>query len=197
MNLWNRAQNSDRWTIFRQSNLGHNTLVIDDRLQQAAASGKFVRFSTNPAFPHSVIEMNDVYVGQATSVHRGVALLPSGEVLIQDQLTGLTPGSHIRWGMITPGEPGELSGAVVQLNRLEARLTLSILAPRQAAWRVMDTATPKNEWDSPNPGTRMLAFELTAPASGELTLAVLATPGSCRTSLKSSLTLRPLLEWGN
>ncbi|MCL4180935.1 MAG: heparinase II/III family protein [Verrucomicrobia bacterium] len=197
MNLWNRAQNSDRWTIFRQSNLGHNTLVIDDQLQQAAASGKFVRFSTDAAFPHSVIEMSDVYAGQAASVHRGIALLPSGEVLIQDQLTGLTPGSRIRWGMITPGEPGEAIGAVVHLHRQDTRLTLSILAPRQAAWRAIDTATPKNEWDSPNPGTRMLAFEMTAPASSELTLAVLATPGSCRNSLKSSLPLRPLLDWGN
>jgi hypothetical protein len=43
----------------------------------------------------------------------------------------------------------------------------------------------------------MLAFEVTAPASSELTLAVLATPGSCRDSLKSRLTLRPLLDWGN
>ena len=52
MNLWNRAQNSDRWTIFRQSNLGHNTLVIDDRLQQAAASASS---SVSPPTPPSRI----------------------------------------------------------------------------------------------------------------------------------------------
>ena len=141
--------------------------------------------------------MSDVYAGQAASVHRGVALLPSGEVLIQDQLTGLTPGSRVRWGMITPGEPGETTDPAVRLHRDNARLTVTILSPTDARWRVIDTATPKNEWDSPNPGTRMLAFEVTAPASSELTLAVLATPGSCRDSLKSRLTLRPLLDWGN
>jgi hypothetical protein len=42
----------------------------------------------------------------------------------------------------------------------------------------------------------MLAFEVEAPASGELTLAVLATPGSCAESMKSQLNLRPLLDWG-
>ena len=56
-----------------------------------------------PTFPHSVLDMSDVYEGQAESVQRGVALLPSGEVLIQDQLTGLKPGASVRWGMITPG----------------------------------------------------------------------------------------------
>jgi hypothetical protein len=196
MNLWNRAQDSDRWMIFRQSNHGHNTLVIDDKLQNSAASGKVVSFSDDREFPHSVIEMSEVYAGQAGSTHRGIALLPSREVLIQDHLTGLQPGSRVRWGMITPGSPGDLDTAQVRLSQGDARLTLIILSPSDAGWRVVNTAGPRNEWDSPNPRTRMLAFEVEAPASGELTLAVLATPGSCAESMRSQLSLRPLIEWG-
>ena len=45
MNLWSSSQNSDRWTIFRQSNHGHNTLVIDGQLQKAGATP---RSSTSP-----------------------------------------------------------------------------------------------------------------------------------------------------
>jgi hypothetical protein len=196
MNLWNSSQDSDRWTIFRQTNLGHNTLVIDSKPQLAAAAGKYVSFSDNHAFPHSVLDMSEVYAGQAGSVHRGIALLPSREVLIQDQLTGLKPGSRVRWGMISPGLPGDLGAAQVQLSQGDARLIMTIVSPSDAAWQVVDTATPRHEWDSPNPNTRMLAFEIEAPASGELTLAVLATPGSCAASMKSQLSLRPLLEWG-
>lgn len=196
MNLWNSAQDSDRWTIFRQSNHGHNTLVIDGKLQNAAAAGKFVRFSDDPADPHSVLDLTEVYAGQAGSAHRGIALLPSREVLIQDHLTGLEPGSRVRWGLISPGLPGELDAVQVQLSQGDARLIMNILSPADAAWQVVDTATPRHEWDSPNPRTRMLAFEVEAPASGELTLAVLATPGSCAESMKSQLNLRPLLDWG-
>ncbi len=46
MKLWDREQNSDRWTIFRLSNLGHNTLVIDGQLQRAngnCADGRILR----------------------------------------------------------------------------------------------------------------------------------------------------------
>ena len=49
MNLWDRSQDSDRWTIFRQCNAGHNTLVIDGQLQRAAGRGMF---SDSPTIPH-------------------------------------------------------------------------------------------------------------------------------------------------
>jgi hypothetical protein len=70
------------------------------------------------------------------------------------------------------------------------------LSPSNTGWKVVNTDRPRNEWDSPNPGTRMLAFEVDAPASGELIFAVVATPGSCESSMMSDLRLRPLLEWG-
>ncbi|MEE8451129.1 MAG: heparinase II/III family protein, partial [Thermoguttaceae bacterium] len=192
MNLWSRSQNSDRWTIFRQSNAGHNTLVIDGKLQLAAGSGKVIGFSDDKAFPHSVVDMTSVYEGQAESVRRGVAMVRSREVLIQDQLTGLKPGSRVRWGMITPGTPDSLGETSVELRQKEARLTLTILSPPTVTWQEVDTETPRNEWDSPNRGTRMVAFEVIAPESGELTLAVLATPGTARDSGGRELELRPL-----
>lgn len=195
MNLWSRAQDSDRWTIFRQSNDGHNTLVIDGQLQRASARGEIVRFSDSGDFPHSVVDMSPVYHGQAASVCRGVALLPSREVLIQDELTGLKPGSRVRWGMITRGTPAAIDQSAVELQQKDARLNLAILAPASSRWTSIDTARPRHEWDSPNRGTRMVAFEAIAPASGQLTLAVLATPGSCAKSVHGQRVLRPLEDW--
>jgi len=196
MNLWSRAQDSDRWTIFRQSNHGHNTLVIDGQLQRASGSGRVADFSDDPASPYSVLDMSSAYDGQASSVQRGVAIVRSRDVLIQDHLTGLKPGSRVRWGMITPGRPDVRDGASIELRQKDARLTLTILSPRAATWRTIDTAKPRNEWDSPNHGTRMVAFEAVAPASGELTLAVLATPGVGVDSKRRTLDLRPFQNWG-
>ena len=195
MNLWSSAQNSDRWTIFRQSNLGHNTLVIDGQLQWARGHADMLHFSDDARFPCSVLDLSPVYKGQAESVRRGVALLPSGEVLVQDQLAGLKPGSRVRWGMITPGKPAAAGSAKMELAQGEARLGLDIVAPQDAIWQVIDTATPPNQWDSPNPGVCMVAFEGIAPESGELTLAVLATPGSCKASVRKSLQIKTLKQW--
>jgi hypothetical protein len=195
MNLWDRGQDSDRWTIFRQCNSGHNTLVINGQLQRAAGHGSFRKFSDDPTFPHSVLDMTEVYTGQVESVERGVALLPSGEVLIQDQLTGLKPGTPVRWGMITPGAADEADSNTIQLRQGDAELDLAIMAPARSTWTVLDTEKPRNPWDSPNRGTCMVAIEHQASPSGELTFVVLATPGSCKRSEKESLRFRRLEEW--
>ena len=195
MNLWGRSQDSDRWTIFRQRNDGHNTLVIDGQLQRASGNGRIVAFSGDPEHPYSIVDMSSVYEGQADTVQRGVMMIGAQEVVIQDQLSGLRPGSRVRWGMITPGTPETLGESSVTLNEDDAQLMLTIQWPQAAVWQVIDTAKPRNEWDSPNRGTRMVAFEAIAPASGQMTLAVIATPGTCKDSVTSRLELRPLQEW--
>lgn len=197
MNLWDRSQDSDRWTIFRQSNEGHNTLVIDGKLQVAKGNAPILRFSDNPKFPHTIVDLSPVYEDQAESIRRGFALLPSGEVSIQDELTGLKRGSRVRWGMITPGTPGKPNGPKLGLQQGGASMSLGILSPSDSSdWKIIDTSKPRNEWDSPNRGTRMVAFESTAPASGQLTIAVLFTPGSCESSVSGTLKVNPLGTWG-
>jgi hypothetical protein len=196
MNFWSMAQNSDRWRVFRQNNHSHNTLVIDDGLQVAAGHAPIVRFSDHPDFPHSVADLSSVYAGQAGSVHRGIALLPDGNVLVRDRLRDLKPASRIRWGMVTRAAPADPGGRSIQLRQSGASLTLTVLDPVGSAWALYDTATPKNEWDSPNPGTVMVGFEFTAPASGALDLAVLITPGSRQPTPEDRLPLDPPLEWG-
>jgi hypothetical protein len=178
MNLWSSAQDSDRWKIFRQCNAGHNTLVIDGALQHARGTAKVVKFSDDPAFPHSVADLSEVYKDQVKKAFRGIALLPSGEVLVQDHITGLKPGAEVRWGFITKGVPDSLEGQAVTLRAGKKSLVATRLAPTDIAWEAYETANPPHEWDTRNPGTRMLGFRATAPASGELSLAVLLTPGS-------------------
>jgi hypothetical protein len=111
-------------------------------------------------------------------------------------LTGLKPNSRVRWGMITTGVPSDLDKNPLVLHQNGEQLTLTIIAPGKAAWNQIDTATPRHEWDSPNPGTRMVAFETRAPKSGQLTLAVVATPGTCRAPLALKAKIEPLEDWG-
>ncbi len=190
MNLWDSRQGSDRWKVFRINSLSHNTLVIDGQLHRADAKARIVCFSDAPAFPHTVVDMSPVYAGQATRVVRGVALLPSGEVLVQDALAGLRPGAVVRWGMVTRAVPVAGSAEPVRLLEQDKKqLQLRRLAPADTAWREYETAKPPAEWDAANPGTRMVGFEATAGADGTLRFAVLLTPGSCRASLASRLRL--------
>ncbi len=122
-------------------------------------------------------------------------ILPSREVLVRDELTGLKPGAKVRWQMISHGTPDELGKRQVTLHQNDKQLTLTLAKPESSTWTQIDTEKPRHEWDTPNPGTRMIAFEATAPESGKLTLAVVATPGTSTNPQAASLKIQPLDDW--
>jgi len=177
MRLWDKHQDSERWRVFRNNNLSHNTLVIDGQLQRAASDAPVLRFSDDPAFPHSVVDMSETYAGQVESAHRGVALLPGGVVVVRDALTGLRPGADLRWAMVTKAEIGSTGGSTVTLSERGESLVMAIHGGEAAVWREIDIASPPNEWDSPNVDTSMVAFSAIAPESGALDFTVLIRPG--------------------
>lgn len=193
--LWDSHQDSGRWRVFRNNNLSHSTLVIDGQLQHAAGDAPMARFSDDPAFPHSVVDMSPVYRGQVTKAHRGVALLPGGSVLVRDHLTGLRPGAEVRWAMVTRAEAGETGNATLTLRENGEELELSIHGDATPAWQIIDLAASPNPWDSPNEGFAMIAFTAIAPESGELDLAVVLRPGNRPVAELAAVHLAPPLEW--
>ena len=178
ISLWNDSQDGGRWRIFRNNNLSHNTLVIDGELQHAAGNAPMARFSADPAFPHSVVDMTPVYQSQVDRAHRGIALLPGGSVLVRDHLTGLRPGAEVRWAMVTKADVGDTGNPTLNLQEDDKTLTLSIHGDHDLTWHATDLTTPPNEWDSPNEGFTMVTFTATAPESGTLDLTVVLQPGS-------------------
>lgn len=186
-----------RWVVFRQNNYSHNTLTIGDALQIPAGKTRIVRFSDDPAFPHSVVDMSPVYAGQAATVHRGMALLPDGRVLIRDHLTGLKPGVAVRWGMMTHARPGEPGSDRLELRQRNATARLRIHEPAGAVWTLADASRPREAWDSPNPGAVMAAFAVPSPASGMLDLAVVFTPGSRDANPVPPVRPEPPLDWSS
>jgi hypothetical protein len=174
MNLWAREQASDRWRIFRLSSASHNTLMIDGRQQVAAGKALITAFSADPVTPSTTIDLTPNYAGQASNVMRTLSLPERKRVEIRDRLTGLKPGSRVRWGMVTQAAIA-IQGDKVILSQAGKTLTMSI-SGTNAVWKVYDTATPKAEFDSPNPGTAMIGFEAEAPASGELAWVVTLAP---------------------
>ena len=76
MTLWNSAQESDRWKIFRFGPLSHNILMIDGQLQQAANKAEITGCTENSA----VVDLSPVYAGQAKNLTRSFRLLPDQTV---------------------------------------------------------------------------------------------------------------------
>jgi hypothetical protein len=135
-------------------------------------------FLRRPRFPHSVVDLSPVYAGQAETSP------PGSRLAAQRRSAGARPidrpearafRSAGAWSRPASPPSGRTS---LELRQGDASLTLRILSPAEPTWDLIDTATPKNEWDSPNRGTVMAGFHAVAPESGVLDLTVVLTPGS-------------------
>jgi hypothetical protein len=192
MDLWSRGQNDQRWTIFRYNNTSHNTLVVNGQHQRVDGHAPIVRYSDERTFPHVVFDMSAVYEGQLAQALRGASLSPSGQVLIQDEFKATDQPATVRWAMVTPADVSIESNKAALLTQQGKRMRLTVLTDIDVRLKTYSTE-PKADYDAPNPGTRMVGFEVSLPAGQTARTAVLLGPPTAGVSLD----LKPLLQWSS
>lgn len=193
VDLWNKSQQSQRWSVFRLNNRSHNTLVVNDALQAVDGNAPIQSFSADKEAPKAVVDLSPVYQGQLESSRRG-ARLTSNTALIQDEVKPLDGPVSVRWGLLTHAaveiSPQEPALALLRLNN--KTLMLRVLSPRNAALILVDTENPPQSYDAKNPDTRMICFETNLNTSEPQTLAVFLSVEGAPGTIPD---LAPLDEW--
>ncbi len=196
IDLWNKSQKSERWTVFRLNSFSHNTLVVDGRKQGVRGSAPIIGFAglalERGRNPHTIVDLSRVYRGQLAGVRRGVALLRDLSVLIQDEVETLDRETTLRWGMVTRAKVERIEGGQAWLSRGGKQLRLRVLSPDGVKLEIINTAKPRAAYDQGNPGTRMIGFQIRLPASTRARLRVQLIPGSRKTQAPK---LQPLANW--
>jgi hypothetical protein len=192
MDLWGRSQDAERWRIFRYNNLSHSTLLVNGQHQRVDGNAPIIRYSEERSFPHVVFDMSDVYEGQLAKALRGAALLPTGQVIIQDEFKAANQPATVRWAMVTPARISIESNKSALLKKDGKTMHLTVLTDQEIQLRTYSTE-PKADYDAPNPGTRLIGFELSLSSGQSARTAVLISPSGA--NAKSSIDLRPVLQW--
>ena len=170
INLWSKKQDSDRWTVFRISNLSHNTLTIDGKPHKVDGQAMMLEFSDDPDSPGVTYDLTQVFADDASSVLRAFHVESDRAISVRDELEGLRPGAEVRWAMLTPAEI-EIKGDTAVLTQAGKTLAAKLVEPAGATFEWI-TADPPNDYDAPNPGYRLLIVKMKAPASGRLRITV-------------------------
>lgn len=179
VDLWNRRQESERWTVFRLNNYSHNTLVVDGQLQRVAGNGAITRFSGDRAHPFAVVDMSSVYEGQLRRALRGIRL-DGASVLVQDEITTLDHASSVRWAMATNAAVTLAGDTTATLAQDGQTVSLRVLSPATAKLAVYDIEKPAQDYDEVNPNTRMIGFERSVASSTTEKWCVLLEPDAAR-----------------
>jgi hypothetical protein len=180
--IWDRGQDADRWKVFRLGPFCHNTLTVNGALHHADGVASIIHFSGGDEAAGAIVDLTPVFQGQAARAVRGVAFRPGRHVLIRDEMDGLKPGDVVRWAMLTKAEVALAEGASptdAVLTQSGEKLRVRLLSLAGAVrFEVLPAEPPKNDYDAPNPGVRLLVVHAAAPASGKVAFGVVLQPGS-------------------
>ena len=192
VDLWNKAQNSQRWQVFRYGNQAHNTLTVNDGLQNVEGYAPLVSSSANPQFMNAVTNLTDLYKGSLKSANRGVAIVNGAYVVVRDELETTAKPTTVRWTMLTSAHVTLTGGNRAELTQDGKKLVVQVQEPNDATLKTWST-DPPHDYDAPNPGTTLLGFEIAMPASAKGVLTVLLTPE--KAAQQTTQSVQPLQTW--
>jgi hypothetical protein len=188
VDLWNRAQNSQRWEVFRLNNLAHNTLTFDGQLQQVKGYARVDSWSDKDGQMNVISDLSKMYAGQVADAKRGIALGADKTVLVRDEIkTGDKPVT-MRWNLLTPASVKVVDGKTIELT--QHGKTLFLVFDTKAAIEIKTwPTTPTHDYDAPNPNTQFVGFEVRLPANTTEHFNAFFTPAM------KTLPTKPLSEW--
>lgn len=192
--LFGRTQDAQRWTVFRYTNLVHNTLTVNNQHQKVTGYAPIVSFSTTPSFMNAVTNLSEIYKGSVVSAKRGIAIVDKAYVLVQDEIETLDNPTTIRWTMLTPADVKITGTNKAELTKDGKKLTLQVQAPANVTMKTWST-DPPNSYDAPNPGTALVGFEVTLPTNSKNVLRVALVPEKAGKQVNKKAA--PLEKWNS
>lgn len=190
IDLWNRKQHSQRWDVFRYNNLSHNTLAFDKMKQNAGGYTCIDRYGSSPEFMHCISDLTKAYQGQVKSCVRGIAIVDSRYVVVQDEIETQDKPVELTWTMMTRATVRKLDERSLELTEGNKKMILKVEANRKVRLKNLP-ATPPQPYDAPNEGVTIIGFETSIPAMTQATYCVKLIPQKAKANYKTT----PLKEW--
>ena len=175
LDIWNKTQNSDRWKVFRYTNLAHNTLTFNNCMQDVKGYVCLNGSSSLAKQPSVSADLTPVYPGQVKSAKRQVEIVDGKYVLVSDEIHTGKKSTTMRWTMLTPSDAKLKGKNKMVLSRNGKRLVMEVNAPVKVRLKTWSTS-PTTSYDAPNPGTVLVGFESTLPANSHYKFRVKLIP---------------------
>ncbi|MFD2570325.1 heparinase II/III family protein [Spirosoma soli] len=192
VDLWNMRQDSQRWQVFRYNNFVHNTLTVNNQLQQVAGRAPITSTSNTPSFMQATTDLVGLYNESLGKANRGVAIVNKAYVVVRDELETLNQPATVRWTMLTPTSVKLVGNNQAELTKDGKKLILKVQEPATVSLRTWPT-DPPHDYDAPNPGTTLVGFEVQVPASTKASLSVLLIPEKSAKAVSQQV--QPLQQW--
>lgn len=130
--FWEFEKGGQRWTYWRNTNLLHSTLVLNNRPMDYEAEAVVDKGPTVEK-PVGKLNLSSCYASMSDSIFRTFSLLDS-LFQINDELFGVEKDSLIRWQLVTT-KGGEPIGNTLVLKNRNHYLHVKVKKPKVVIWK--------------------------------------------------------------
>ena len=186
VDLWNGAQGSQRWEVFRYNNKAHNTLTFNDKPQSIKGKVQIKDWRDSTRLRYVAMDLTPVYEGQVRYAERAVAMVDDSYAVIEDRVEPGLYYTRMRWTLVTEATPRSLSDSVLLLERGGKRCYVRIASQTPVRW-IIRPAVSENTYDSPNPGVTIVAFDTDLTLRQAQRICVFLMPGEMKETAYTSV----------
>ncbi len=171
INLWDSHQESQRWDVFRLSNQAHSTLTINGHKHLVSGYAAITQIYETPEKRGAAIDLSSTLARDLKTAHREI-FLDNHEILhVIDSVTTTSHPAVISWIMQTAVEAKITGEQSLLLWKGNHQMTLQVSSPYPVTMRKISN-DPVHCYDTPNPGTQRVGFDVTIPADKQVTIEV-------------------------
>ena len=186
VDLWNGAQGSQRWEVFRYNNKAHNTLTFNDKPQSIKGKVQIKDWRDSARLRYVAMDLTPVSEGQVRYAERAVAMVDDSYAVIEDRVEPGLYYTRMRWTLVTEATPRILSDSVLLLEKEGKRCYVRIASQTPVRW-IIRPAVSENTYDSPNPGVTIVAFDTDLTLRQAQRICVFLMPGEMKETAYTSV----------
>lgn len=177
VDLWNMAQDSQRWDVYRYNNLSHNTLSFNLKYQKVEGKAEFLDFSDKEDSMSVQSDLTPVYQSQIQKVVRSFSLLQKSFGMIEDRIEAGKNFTMVTWRLVTPSAAKVISDKEVLLEKDGKKLFMRVETEAKIRWHVRP-AQSDFPYDSPNVGISIVSFDVDLRPYDKQNIKVYLVPGN-------------------
>jgi len=104
MQLWERTQESARWSLLTKNNLGHSTLTLDGSLHRTGGRATLKEFDLRGPKPEFSFDLSPLFGADVLKADRTFTYLGGSNLLVRDSLVLEKGTGHMAWQLVTTAE---------------------------------------------------------------------------------------------
>lgn len=174
--LWERGQDSPRWSLLTKNNFGHSTLTINNEMHRVDGRSLLIAHDLRSGDPESTFDLTPVFGENVLKVHR--SFVRSGNsLLIKDEIVPSELTASVCWQMMTRADVSVKEDRII-LKQDGKELSLELKSDIPFEVKVVELSPPPLSYDKDIKGLKRIEFRIGEEALGDsCTLVVeLASP---------------------